>query len=87
MKVLKFQADWCQPCKMLSNTLKDIQTDIPVVEVDIDNNSTEVTELLRTYGIRGVPTLVMVDDNGIEVKRKVGMVMQPELEAFFNTKE
>lgn len=85
MKVLKFQADWCQPCKMLTNTLRDdIITDIPVEIVDIDNNSEEVTNLLVKYGIRGVPTLVMLGDDGVELKRKVGMATKSELESFFN---
>lgn len=85
MKVLKFQADWCQPCKMLSNILKDIKTDIPVEEKDID--TPEGRELAQKFGIRGVPTMVMIDDGGVEVKRKVGMAMANELETFFNTKE
>lgn len=84
MKVLKFYADWCQPCKMLTNTLKDVETNIPVEEVDIENNSPEVTNLLQRFKIRGVPTLIMVNNDGVEVKRKVGMVMANDLQAFFN---
>ena len=78
-RVLKFQASWCQPCKMLSKTFKEINTDIPVEEIDIDDKF----EYARDFGIRGVPTLVMLDGN-TEIKRKSGMMMKNELEAWLN---
>ena len=78
-KVLKFSASWCQPCKMLSKTLEDVKTNVIIEEIDID----EQTELAVEYGIRGVPTLVMVDEN-IEVKRIVGNLTKSQLEIWFN---
>lgn len=78
-RVLKFSASWCNPCKMLSATLKDVQTDIPIQEIDIDENM----DAAREFGIRGVPTLVMLDGN-TEIKRKSGMMMKNELEAWLN---
>lgn len=79
-KVLKFSATWCSPCKMLSSTLKDVTTSVPVEEVDIDENM----ELAKQYGIRGVPTLVMLDE-GKEVKRVSGVLMKTQLEEWFNS--
>ena len=67
-KVLRFTASWCQPCKMLARTLEDISTDYPIEVIDIDENR----ELAIQYGVRGVPTLVMLKDD-IETKRIVGM--------------
>ena len=67
-KVLRFTASWCQPCKMLERTLEDIPTDYPIEVIDIDENR----ELAIQYGVRGVPTLVMLQNN-IETKRIVGM--------------
>jgi len=78
-RVLKFSASWCQPCKMLTNTLKDVQTDVQISEIDIDENE----KIVRDYNIRGVPTLVMLDGN-TEIKRKSGMMMKNELEAWLN---
>lgn len=74
MKVLRFTASWCGPCKMLAKTLEDVDTQIPIEVIDIDENQ----ELAMHYGIRGVPTLVMLDGD-IEVKRLVGMKMKNEL--------
>ena len=74
MKVLRFTASWCQPCKMLAKTLEDVETKIPIEVIDIDDNQ----GLAMDYGIRGVPTLVMLDGD-IEVKRVSGMLMKNQL--------
>jgi thioredoxin 1 len=74
MKVLRFTASWCQPCKMLAKTLEDVETQIPIEVIDIDENQ----QLAMDYGIRGVPTLVMLDGD-IEVKRVSGMLMKNQL--------
>ena len=74
MKVLRFTASWCQPCKMLAKTLEDVETQIPIEVIDIDENQ----QLAVDYGIRGVPTLVMIDGD-IEVKRVSGMLMKNQL--------
>ena len=70
-KILRFTASWCGPCKGLAMTLANIETNIPIEVVDIDVHSEIATE----YGIRSVPTLVMLDGD-IEMKRMTGA--QPE---------
>ena len=66
MKVLKFSAEWCQPCKMLSKTLDTMDLPYEVEPIDIDKEPA----LAGTFGIRGVPTMVLLDDKGKEVKTK-----------------
>ena len=68
IKVLRFTASWCQPCKMLGKILEDIEIDYPIEVIDIDENNEDTIK----YSVRGVPTLVMLKD-GIETKRIVGM--------------
>ena len=78
-KVIRFTASWCQPCKMLAKTLEDVQTNLPIEIVDIDKDSDVAIE----YGIRGVPTMVMVED-GTVLKRLVGMQNTKQLQEWFN---
>jgi thioredoxin-like negative regulator of GroEL len=53
---------------MLAKTLEGIPTDYPIEVIDIDESS----GLAIQYGVRGVPTLVMLQDD-VETKRIVGM--------------
>jgi len=79
MKVLKFYADWCGPCKALSNTIDQYYTgNVPVENINIDAD----TDTAIMFGVRSVPTCVLLDDNGTELKRKVGMMMADEFENF-----
>ena len=80
MKVIKFSASWCGPCKMLARNLEDITTNIPIENVDIDENQDAAME----YGVRGVPTMIMLDENNTEIKRMVGMQSLKVLEDWFN---
>lgn len=76
MKILKFYADWCQPCKMLSKKLEGINTEYEIEEVNI----VERTDLKEAYGIRGIPTMVKLDSSGAEVERLVGIPGIEELQ-------
>jgi thioredoxin 1 len=80
MKALKFYATWCEPCKALSKIIEGARDKItmPIEDIDIEQNM----ELVQKYGIRGVPALVIVDDEGKEVKRQSGMVMEDKLLEF-----
>jgi thioredoxin 1 len=53
---------------MLAKTMEQVTLDYPVEVVDIDENQ----ELAIQYGIRGVPTLVLIE-NDAEVKRISGV--------------
>jgi thioredoxin-like negative regulator of GroEL len=78
-RVLKFSASWCNPCKVLSETLKTVETEVPISEIDIDENPKYAQE----FGIRGVPTMIMLDGN-TEVKRMTGGKSKSEIEAWLN---
>jgi thioredoxin 1 len=77
MKLLKFYADWCGPCKMQTMIIKSAEDKItmPIEEVDIDNNIFMATE----RNVRSVPTMIIVDENDKEVKRHVGVMKEQEL--------
>jgi len=77
MKVLKFSADWCNPCKQMSEWLKTHNHTHTITEINIDGNR----EVCEQYGIRGVPTLVMLNEDNTVNKTIVGFSV-PKLTEF-----
>lgn len=65
---------------MLGKSIESVkdQIDTAIEEIDID----EQTDLAKQYQIRGVPTLVLLDNTGNEVKRKSGAMTGPQFLEF-----
>lgn len=80
MKALKFSASWCGPCKMLSQVVANAgdKITVPIDEIDIDDNP----KLSVYYGVRSVPTMILVDENETELKRNVGAMNETQLLEF-----
>lgn len=77
MKILKFKAVWCKPCATLTKMLETANLGIPVEEVDIDDNP----GLAQLYSVRGIPTLVLLDDKGAEFRRISGLPTKAQLDS------
>ena len=79
--VLYFTADWCNPCQRTRPVAEELKRDglIDFVFVDAD---TEI-ELLQKFGIKSVPTYVLLED-GLEVKRMNGAKTRQEFLDFVN---
>jgi thioredoxin-like negative regulator of GroEL len=80
MKALKFSASWCGPCKglaMVIETAKD-KIEIPIEEYDIDTCGS----ISGKYHIRSVPTMILLNDAGAEIKRNVGSMDEKKLLEF-----
>ena len=80
MKLYKFYAEWCQPCKMLSKVIEDAKDKIDVEIVSFDIDQEMMTAI--NYGVRGVPAMILVDDEGKEIKRQAGLVNENQLLEF-----
>ena len=78
-RILRFTASWCGPCKSMAMNLETANLGFPIEVVDIDAHP----EVAAEYGIRSVPTLVMMEDN-VTTKRLVGNKTKQEIEAFIN---
>lgn len=75
MKLLKFSAQWCNPCKMLSSTLATCSIPVPIEEIDIDENQ----ELTQKYGVRSIPTMILVDDTDEIVSVSIGQKTKDQI--------
>jgi thioredoxin 1 len=82
--LVDYWADWCGPCKMIAPVLDEIAGEyagrIKVAKLNIDENPSTPPK----YGIRGIPTLMLFKDGGVEAT-KVGAVSKSQLTAFIDS--
>ena len=60
--ILDFYADWCQPCKILSKTLTDLDNEnVTIIKIDVE----ECLMISQKYMIKSIPTLIFIKNNQI----------------------
>ena len=69
--ILMFSADWCKYCHMAKADLLAHQEEVDrwmleIVDVDVQ------PDMRRDYDIKSLPTFIVLDDHGREVRRLVG---------------
>jgi thioredoxin 1 len=77
MKLIEFWAEWCAPCKRMAPVVEEVAKELglTLVKVDIDQDAVATDQM----AIRSVPTLVLVDDSGVELERWVGAMNKTAL--------
>lgn len=80
VKVYKFFADWCQPCKHQTKLLEETPLCVELISVNVDKEQ----ELVSKFGIRSLPTLVLVDDEDTLIKTWNGLTIPSKINDFIN---
>ena len=82
--LVDYWAEWCGPCKMIAPILDDVAKDyagkLKVAKLNIDDNQ----ETPASYGVRGIPTLMLFKNGSIEAT-KVGALSKSQLAAFIDS--
>lgn len=84
MKLYKFYGNFCAPCKTLSTLLDNMKLNVPIVNVDIEDDT---EDLVTKFHIRNVPTLVLVDSNENELGRIVGTASEDAINKLISKHE
>ena len=79
-KILYFSAAWCGPCKTLGPIIESLSGQINYEKVDVDNNHS----LSAQYGVRNIPTLILLDETGETKGRLVGLQTKDQILNFYN---
>ena len=78
-KILYFSAAWCGPCKMLGPIMESLSDQINYEKIDVDSNQ----DLSIKYGVRNIPTLVLVE-NEEAVRKLTGLQQKDQILNFYN---
>ena len=80
MKLSLYSASWCASCGTLKQSLNSINTeDLEIEILDVD---TLGMQALSKVGIKGIPSLILYDNQGNEIKRKSGALTKKQLQDF-----
>jgi thioredoxin 1 len=71
IEVLKFYAEWCAPCKILSQRLENKK----LTGINIEEDHLTAIK----YGVRKIPALVFLKD-GEEVSRSAGLITEEQFD-------
>lgn len=82
IKVLRFTAAWCAPCKIMGafyNELKEENKDVEFEDVDIELSP----ERISNFRVVSIPTIIFLKDN-IEVDRLNGFKTKNKIQNVIN---
>lgn len=78
--LVDFWAEWCGPCRAIAPALEELSTELAgklkIVKVNVD----ESPDLAGQYGIRSIPTLLVIK-GGVVASQMVGAMSKAQLKA------
>jgi len=82
IQLIKFGADWCEPCKLIAPTIEKLQakynaegSEIEIISSNVDQNP----DLARTHKIMSIPTILILKNDEV-VFRKTGVMQESQIE-------
>jgi thioredoxin 1 len=81
-QVIKFYADWCNPCKVYAPTFDRVKQDLQdIVEFKEVNVEQDTENLSGEYKVKGIPMTILVVDGQVE-KSHSGKMSEDQLKEF-----
>ena len=84
-KIVKFSSPLCRDCKILGENLDKVYPNykdkIALESVSVEKTDMKTKNMIKTYHVTLVPTLLYVNSDGAVLKRTVGSLTVEQLEA------
>lgn len=78
MKIIKINAMWCPGCLISKSIWNEIEKDYPNFEyINLDYDLDE--EVVEKYNVGNILPVVIIEKNGIEIKRIIGEKTKKEI--------
>jgi thioredoxin 1 len=78
--VVDFWAEWCGPCRLIGPIIDELSTEydgkVRIGKVNVDENP----EISMKYGIRSIPTILIIKDGEV-VDKQVGVTTKATLQS------
>lgn len=83
-QVVKFTSQMCLDCQTMNKIFKEIfpkyNEEIVLTEIMVQDGKPQTQEQIDKYNVTLVPTIILIDSQGKEVKRIEGAISKDEME-------
>lgn len=83
-QVIKFTSTMCLDCQKMNKIFKDIfpkyKDEIVLTEIRVQDGSSFSNSEIKKHNVTLVPTIILIDSKGNEVRRIEGAIPQEEME-------
>ncbi len=85
-QIIKFSSSMCLECKEVEKIFNEImpkyKDKISYTTIVVDSRKDMDNKLIKKYNVQLVPTVVMLDSNGKQIKRIEGAISKDEYEEY-----
>ncbi len=83
-QVIKFTSQMCMDCQTMNKIMKEIfpkyEDKIVLTEIHVQDKSSFNDEQIKKYNVTLVPTIILLNSDGKQVKRIEGAIPKDEME-------
>ena len=84
-QIIKFTSAMCLDCQEMNKIIKEIfpkyQDKMVLIEIPVQDGKAFTEEQIKKYNVTLVPTIILIDSKGNQVKRIEGAISKEEMES------
>lgn len=85
-QIIKFTSEMCMDCQTMNQIMKEIfpayKDKITLIEIPVQDKSSFNQSQIKKYNVTLVPTIILIDSNGKQVKRIEGAIEKDVMESY-----